>query len=110
MNLDQLIRDINPAPLGTVPGPESEEARRILSAITSDDASSQARLPRLQAAPWTRRLLVVAVAASLVAVLLIPLIHHLASPTKLVPTTSGPGVAQQLAVLRAPDPRADGTD
>lgn len=100
MNLDQLIRDSNPAPSGKIPGPESSEARMILSAI-ADDPSLHDRSPRLQAGRRTHRGLVVAVAASTVAVLLVPLIHHLAAPTKTSASTSGLGTAKQLAVLKA---------
>ncbi len=106
MNLDALIRNVNPAPIDTVPGPESSEARAVLEAITADP-SRQRRSSRSHRGPSTNRLMVVAVAAAIVAVFLVPLPHvslfkRLVTPTTAVPSTGSksPPIGSQLAELK----------
>jgi DNA-binding beta-propeller fold protein YncE len=94
MSLDTLIRDVNPAPVDTVPGPGSFEARAILEAIRANP-SRHRRWSRPQPGPWTRRVMVVAVAAVILAAFFVPLPHvslfnRLVAPAKPPTETSVP--------------------
>ena len=43
MNLDTLIREVNPAPAETVPGPDSFEARAILEHLRIESSPRRRR-------------------------------------------------------------------
>ena len=109
MNLETLIREVNPTPADTVPGPESAEARAILEAI-GDAPSRHRRSRRRQAGPWARRVAVVAVAAVMLVVFFVPLPHlslfnRLVTPAKPSTATNVPTlqVRTQLAELKGSD-------
>jgi hypothetical protein len=81
MNLESLVRDANPAPLASIPGPDSPEARRTLVRLTADhqgiDGLSH-RSPLKRSRVWA----VVAAAAVVVAAVVTPLVadHSTSSP------------------------------
>jgi hypothetical protein len=73
MNLESLVRDANPAPLASIPGPDSLEARRMLGHLTADhqgiDGRSH-RSPLKRSTVWA----VVAAAAAVIAAVVTPLV------------------------------------
>jgi hypothetical protein len=112
MNLDTLIRDVNPAPVDAVPGPGSLEARAILEAIAANPSGHHRwSQPR----PWTHRVQVVAVVAIILAAIFVPLprvslFRRLVFPVTQstatsVPTTvpKTPPIGTQLGELRGSD-------
>lgn len=108
MNLDELIREINPVPVDSAPGPESHEARAILERLLTEPeragASQSSR--RVRPGPWIHRMAILAVAAVILAVFFVPLPHvspfkHLVTPTKpSTPTTTTAPVEIQLVLDR----------
>lgn len=111
MNIEDLIRDLNPAPTDTVPGPQSLEARTILADVTSDQSQHPGWRRRKG---WAHRAIVVAVAAAILVVFFVPLpqlnlFKRLVNPAKtLTPTgvTTTPRIWKQIAELKAPDAEA----
>lgn len=102
MNLDTLIRDVNPAPVETVPGPESLEARAILHRLRTGTSAPRRHLAGL----LTLGTLGAATAAVLLVVSLLPgspihptsaaaaTLAHLAKVAAAQPATGAPGLGQ----------------
>jgi hypothetical protein len=100
MNLDELIREINPVPVDTIPGPESHEARAILEHLLSEPerAGGSQSARRGQLGSWPHRLTVVAVAAVILAVFFVPFPHvslfkRLVAPAKVSTPTGTAALA-----------------
>src|SRR5579862_4305058 len=101
MNLNALIRDVNPAPYGAVPGPESLEARSILRQLGAETAARRRR-PVLVGGLSIGTLGAVA-AAVLVVMALLP-----GSPTR--PVSAAAATLAQLADTAASQPAVDAPD
>jgi photosystem II stability/assembly factor-like uncharacterized protein len=87
MTIETLVREANPAPLDTVPGPDSFEARRILLRLTSEERPAGSLH---QGGPGKRRaaLAALAVAALVVAAVVMPIVSHHSTNSR-VPTATG---------------------
>lgn len=74
MNLESLVRDANPAPLASIPGPDSLEARRTLGQLTADRRAVDGPNQRLFV--QRRTLWAVAAATLVIAAVVTPLLAH----------------------------------
>lgn len=104
MNLDTLIREVNPAPLDTLPGPESPEARAILEHVRTGPPARQRH--RVLVGALTLGTLAVAAAVVLLVAALLPgspahpspaaaaALDHLAEVAALQPAVNPPGPGQ----------------
>jgi photosystem II stability/assembly factor-like uncharacterized protein len=82
MNIETLVREANPAPLDTVPGPDSFEARRTLLQLTSEDHGARSVRQRLQ----ERRpvaFAIFAVAALVISAVVLPFVTHHSTPSRV---------------------------
>lgn len=89
MNIETIVRDANPAPLDTVPGPDSLEARRTLLRLTSGDqgpAAVRHRSPIKHPAVLT----VFGVAALVIAAIVTPIVTHRSTPSRVPATAATP--------------------
>jgi len=98
MNIDSLVRDVNPAPRVTVPGPESFEARAILEQLGTEPPAHRHR--RVIVGGLTLGTLALAAAAVLLVATLVP-----GSPAR--PGPAAAATLHRLADIAAAQPAAN---
>jgi hypothetical protein len=103
MNLEMLVREANPVPLDSLPGPDSSEARGLLAQLTVEHRQAPKRL--------SRRSTVAALGAVAAAVTVAVVLLAVSSSTQVAPASAALVLikaAQAAAVQTVPPPLGPG--
>jgi hypothetical protein len=93
MNLEMLVREVNPAPLDSIPGPDSLQARRLVAQLTADHSQP----PR-----WlTRRSTIAGLGAAAAAVAATVVVVTVSSTTQVAPASAASVLIKAAQVAAA---------